>query len=208
MLDFTVGVGGIFRPKIQSITLTDGLSFDGAGYIADEKKDGCFELLNWNRSVIAGERMRDGFFWAFDLAVCQGDDCRRSPLIERREALRSLTSDFDSNMAIVPTGFGGEFLEAVLERGGEGVVFKHPQGYWGIGQWKAKRQETFDVRVVEKFSSSVAIEFENQSAGKCAIYGASFDLVKVGDIIEISAFCRTVKGKFREPRFIRLRPDK
>lgn len=184
------------------------MKFSGAGYIADEKKDGRFELLNWQGSVLAGERMRDGFFWAFDVAICQGDDCRRSPLIERREALCSLASTFSERMAIVPRGTGGEFLEAVLARGGEGVVFKHPQGYWGVGQWKAKRIETFDVRVTEKLCNAVSVAFENQAAGRVPVMGRAFDSVRVGDVIEISAYCRTTAGKFREPRFVRLRTDK
>jgi len=198
----------IERPTIRPITLAEGLEFSGKGYIADEKKDGRFELLNWQGSIIAGERMSDGFFWAFDVANCQGDDCRRSPLTDRREALASLASSFDSRMAIVPSGFGGEFIEAVLRDGGEGVVFKHPEGYWGVGQFKAKRIETFDVRVTEKLRGSVAISFQNQDAGKCPIFGKAFESVKAGDMIEISAFCMTASGKFREPRFVKLRPDK
>lgn len=198
----------ITRPKIYPVSLKNSSQLIGSEYIAQEKKDGVFALMDWQGSVLAGERMRDGFFWAFDIPVCQGDDCRRSTYADRIEALRGIESTFSNQMRIVPQGTGTEFLEAVLANGGEGVVFKHRDGYWGVGQFKAKRTETFDVRVTEKLRNAVAIEFEGQSAGRCAISGSAFDKVRVGEIIEISAFCQTVAGKFREPRFIRVRRDK
>lgn len=206
---FTVDAGGsIRRPTIRPITLAESIGFSGAEYIAQEKMDGVFAERSWQRSIIVGEQMRDGTFYAFDVATVQGDDCRRSPYWERLDALRSLAIGFDSTMKVVVQGNGQEFLEAVLARGGEGVVFKHREGYFGVGQYKAKRVETYDVRVISVLNQSVEIEFENQHAGKVAIMGRKIEAVKAGDMIEIAAHCRTASGKFREPRFIKLRPDK
>ena len=68
--------------------------------------------------------------------------------------------------------------------------------------------QTFDVRVTGKARRALEICFEGQSAGKVALDGARYDLVQIGDMIEISAMKRTASGKFREPRFVRVRPDK
>lgn len=176
--------------------------------MAQRKMDGRFEMLDWNKSLVAGERMRDGAFYAFDAAVIHGDDCRRSPFRERLAALRHLAAGFPAGMFLVQEGAGGEFLEAVIADGGEGVVFKNPDGYWGIGQWKCKRVETFDVRVTAIHRQSALISFDGEQAGAVPIYGAALASVAAGSVIEISAMCRTASGKFREPRFIRLRSDK
>jgi hypothetical protein len=196
----------IARPTIRPVSLSEARAFCGSGYIAQEKMDGVFAIREWRGSTIAGEQMRDGLFYAFDVAIVQGDDCRRSPYYDRLDALRSLASGFDSSMRLVAQGNGGEFLEAVLERGGEGVVFKHREGYWGVGQYKAKRIETFDVRVTELRRNAVAVEYEGAAAG-CVPMMKDCGVV-VGDVVEISAYCRTAAGKFREPRFLRVRRDK
>ena len=198
----------ITRPTIREIPLADGLRTSPSGFIAQRKMDGRFELLQWNKCLVAGERMRDGRFYAFDAAIIQGDDCRRSPFRDRLAALRQIAAGFPAGMKLVQEGAGGEFLEAVLADGGEGVVFKNPDGYWGIGQWKCKRQETFDVRVMALHRQSALISFEGEQAGAVPIYGAARASVAIGSVIEISAMCRTSSGKFREPRFIRCRPDK
>lgn len=197
----------ISRPIIRPITLSESRSY-GRDYIAQEKKDGVFALREWRGSTLAGEQMRDGSFWAFDVVQVQGDDCRRFAFEDRLNALRELSSHFDGGIRLVPQGFGQEFLEAVLASGGEGVVFKHRQGYWGVGQFKAKRVETYDVTVTDIFNQSVAIAYENQNAGKVGVMGGQIDSLRVGDVIEIAAMCRTTSGKFREPRFIRCRHDK
>jgi ATP-dependent DNA ligase len=195
----------IQRPTIRPISLTDALKLSGTGFIAQEKMDGVFSIREWNGCTLAGERMRDGTFYAFDVATIQGDDCRRSPYRDRFAALQDIATRFDSSMRLPACGTGGEFLEAVLARGGEGVVFKNLEGFWGVGQWKAKRVETFDVIVTDIGRKSVSIAYEGQDAGRCPIYNQP---VRVGDIIEIRAMKRTVNGKFREPQFVRSRPDK
>lgn len=207
---FTAAFGGsiISRPTIRPVSLKQAHKFSGVGFIAQEKMDGVFSFLEWQKCVLAGERMMDGSFYAFDILKIQCDDCRRSRYGDRWQALIDLAPHFTDKIRLVKSGVGGEFLDAVLANGGEGVVFKNVEGYWGVGQWKAKRTETFDVRVVEKLRNAVAIEFEDGNAGRVPIYGRAFEIVSVGDVVEISAYCRTVSGKFREPRFIRIRQDK
>ncbi len=48
--------------------------------------------------------------------------------------------------------------------------------------------------------------FEGENRGFCCA-GAAFNLIKPGDIVEIAAYGLTAKGKFREPRFVRIRHD-
>ena len=199
-----MNANSIIRPLIREVALADGLRYSPSGFITQQKMDGRFEVLDWNQCLIAGERMRDGSFYAFDVAFIHGDDCRRSPFRDRLAALRHISAGFTTGMKLVREGAGGEFLEAVLADGGEGVVFKNPDGYWGVGQWKCKRVQTFDVSISAILRGSVEINFEGHPAGRVPCRAN----VSVGDIIEISAMCRTASGKFREPRFIRSRPDK
>jgi hypothetical protein len=197
------------RPIIRPVPLSIGLNWMPSPCFIDQvKMDGVFSLRAFNGCTLAGERMRDGVFWAFDVAAIGGDDCRRFAYKDRWEALREISRSFTGQMRLIPCVTAGEGLEAVLRDGGEGIVRKHLDGYWGVGQWKCKRVESFDVRVVDKLNNAVAIEYENQSAGRCPVYGAAFQAVRVGDVIEITAMKRTAAGKFREPIFLRVRNDK
>ena len=196
------------RPIIRPVPLSVGLNWKPSPcYIDQVKMDGIFSLREFNGCTLAGEKMRDGTLWAFDVATINGDDCRRFAYKDRWEALRELSRAFTGRMRLIPCVTAGEGLEAVLRDGGEGIVRKHLDGYWGIGQWKCKRAESFDVRVVDKLTNAVAIEYENQAAGRCPVYGAAFEAVQIGDIIEIAAMNRTATGKFRESKFLRIRKD-
>ncbi len=73
---------------------------------------------------------------------------------------------------------------------------------------KCKRVETADCVVTGKLRGAIEIAFEGQAAGKCAVSGRNYDLVQIGNIVEIYAFRRNVSGKFREARFVRIHPSK
>jgi ATP-dependent DNA ligase len=254
----------IQRPRITPVSLAEGLAWRGGGnFRFEEKMDGVFEFLTVHHrgtearreALLAGERMCNGDFYAFDIVHHEGQDLRGLPLRERLVALDDIfppnapglwpgwaTQKKTKNLKLElirrpSTGTGGEFLEAVLARGGEGVVCKDLEAPFGIGQWKAKRRATFDLMVVEKHISKSSVRvgwpefkvqgsrfkvgetalptsnFELQTlnledAGWCPVRGRNFERVKVGDIIEVAAFGRTASGKLREPRFVRPRPDK
>ena len=81
---------------------------------------------------------------------------------------------FRDRVKIVPHGTGAEFVEAVFaDPTAEGIVGADWQSPFGYDIFKCKRVETFDVRVTEKLRGAIAIEYENQSAGKVALSGQS-----------------------------------
>jgi ATP dependent DNA ligase-like protein len=221
----------ISRPPFITVPLAAGLKWrGGGGCLYEEKMDGVWSVRTIGPAILAGEQMRDGRFFAFDLLAFAGHDIRRRPLRDRLAGLDALCRELVNrksqieNVLRVAAGHGAEFLEAVLARGGEGVVAKHLDAPYGAPWYKCKREETLDLLVTDKACPSIrlaAIPAEDpsptpQSAirnpnsedrGWCCAR-AMFDQIKIGDIVEIKAFGLTSRGKLREPRFLRLRPDK
>lgn len=115
------------------------------------------------------------------------------------------------NFRLSRTGSGGEFLEALLSAGGEGVVAKPLDSPFGVGWLKCKRVETFDMLVTDIDLARGSLRLADLSTGDdrgwCPAK-ASFQDVKIGDCVEVLAFGLTPKGRLREARFVRVRPDK
>jgi len=195
-------------PKYGSMKISEALHFDFSGWDLTEKMDGVTHEMRIGSSVITGEMMPDGRLFALDLPIYNGVDIRQKPRSERlaRLDIFRLRRPFRPNQNEAPT----QFIERILSAGGEGVVAAPLDAPFGYDIVKIKRYETFDCVVTEKHDRrrSVRVEFQNQNAGWCAILGPEFEQVSPGTIIEIAAFNWSISGKFREPRFIRLRPDK
>lgn len=118
------------------------------------------------------------------------------------------------------TGHGGEFLEAILRDGGEGVVAKHLDAPFGVQWFKCKRLEKFYCVVTEGpcGGQSVGIGMlRDQSnipldssfilhpssftpAGRVALFGQKCEQVRVGSILKVEGYGLTPAGKIREPR--------
>jgi hypothetical protein len=207
----------IKRPDYGSVSLRDALAADWRGWHLSEKKDGCFAFRNYAGCTVAGEAMRDGRFFAFDIPVAFGEDVRKLPWTERSAALDDLFFRLNPklNWHRCATGHGSEFIESVLAAGGEGVVSKPWDAPFGRNLFKVKRVQTFDVIITEPPETRLSIgigEFREGvlvDAGRVPIRSLRIlEHLQVGDVIEIAAQCRTVKGKFREPHFVRVRADK
>lgn len=167
--------------------------------------DGRWTVKEVGSSIICGETMKDGRFFAFDIPFLDGIDIRRAPLKERIETLNRFSFLRPSR------GNGAEFLQSVLSRGGEGVVVKYLNGSFDNTWFKCKRIETFDLKVSEKVLGKMSIRLSDSITGEdrgCCACFSEYDAIKTGMIVEISAFSMTAKGKLREPRFIRIRHDK
>lgn len=158
-------------------------------------------------------------FFAFDLLEADGQDLRRCPLRERRAALLALQPLFPDWLKPIPAArpgqSGSEYLQAVLRAGGEGCVAKHMAAPYGCQWFKAKCLETFDVVVISPatFARSVNIGQYSDGAlvdcGKVSVFNlGTLDNLQTGDVLEIAAQGRTAKGRFREPRFLKVRTDK
>ena len=143
-----------------------------------------------------------------------GQDIRNEPLSFRKAALIDLLKTLPKSSKIigVKSGSGGEFLDAILNQGGEGVVAKHRESLYGEPEsWvKCKRQETHDCIVTDVHSvkKSVRIELEGIDCGWCGIPVSKFKSINRGNCIEVSCHSIHPSGKLREPVFIRPRPDK
>jgi hypothetical protein len=195
----------------------------GGGFMYQEKMDGEFATLAWgascpegHRALLAGERLADGRFVAFDLVELAGADLRSVPCRERWQELCNLAREFGPGVELVRTGNGGEFLEAVLAAGGEGVVAKELASPYGWGVWKAKRAEVFYGMITEKRAdgrSGVRVGLISKAGLATAQPGADlpdggwlparavFDRVRVGSVVKLVAFGRQTSGLLREARF-------
>lgn len=206
-------------PKLRFsfVPVGEARKWSGAGgFIFEEKVDGrtwCGEAFG---SVLVGERV-GGDVFAFDVLCIGGQDLRARPLRERLACLDGLVprgrarADGEFVFRRPVTGNGGEFVEVVLARGGEGVVAKRLDGMWGDRWFKTKKSETFDLLVVERDIARGSVRLvcpvSGEERGWCPARASILDL-KVGDVVEVAAYGLTVRGRLREPRFVRTRPDK
>ena len=106
-----------------------------------------------------------GTYWAFDLVMADGQDLRRRPLRERRTWLAGLRPLFPQWMLPIPEGRGGEFLEAVLAHGGEGIVAKHVESRYGeLEAWVKCKDSTEDCIVAELHQVKQSARLEQLTA--------------------------------------------
>lgn len=201
-----------------------GLSWHGGGdYIYEEKVDGWYCELdasglyfrNTSKPLpstlpielqdcrLVGE-LKAGIFHAFDIIHKGNRPLWRLALDERLPWLESAQAHFAEWMRPIRRGNGGEFLEAILSEGGEGIVAKHLGSFFGKGgAWvKCKRQETHDCRVISFDADKMSVELAD-GRGRCKVS----DQLAAGDIIEVSCHSVHRSGKFREPVFVRRRSD-
>lgn len=203
----------IERPTFVTVPLKDGLRWaGGGGWRYEEKMDGVWHVKEIQGAVLVGELMKSGEFYAFDMVELMDEDIRHLPLRTRLQYLDRGYSRLGQNAFLRPaSGHGAEFLEAVLARGGEGVVAKELDAPFGSEWFKCKRIITLDLIVTEKAldgRSSIRLsELNGEDRGWCPCR-AEYDNICVGEIVEVAAYGLTSKGKLREPRFVKRRPDK
>ena len=184
-----------------------------AGLIWEEKMDGVFEAMPVPGGHVLGERMSGGEFYAFDL---RGPEFERAPLRERLVALDAVAVKLG---ALRPaTGNGPEFLEAIMARGGEGVVVKDMDALPGATWTKIKRVQVFYgvIRDMRPERGSVRVDlihssfldapgfepsdFETGDNGGWVAMGGRFEAVKIGDVLKLEAYGQHKSGLLREAR--------
>ena len=213
-----VANAGIIRPDYSVLPLKAALGFNFRGWHLSEKMDGVYAVRQFNGCIVTGESMRDGRFFAWDIPIAFGEDIQGRAWREREQALTQLFARLNPklNWFRCATGSGFEFCEAVLANGGEGVVCKKWDSPFGVDWVKCKRQETHDCIVTEKHPSKLSIHVSENGIdrGWCPVLGGDYfkgyavDKINIGDIVEIECYGITVKDKFREPRYLRMREDK
>jgi ATP-dependent DNA ligase len=198
------------RPPFVTIPLSAGLCWHGGGgWRYEEKMDGVWSEREFRGSTIIGEQMRDGRFYAFDIIKFEGADIRALPLVTRLEYL-GWTDPMNLHFLRPASGNGAEFLEAVLARGGEGVVAKLLDAPYGTKWFRCKRVVTFDLVVTEKAIDRHSLRLgtlQGEDRGWCPCF-EKYATVRVGDVVEVAAHGLNARGMLREPRFVRMRPDK
>lgn len=219
------------KPQVAAVPLAVGRDWSGgAGYLYEEKMDGRFStreaVHGRERFILAGEAMPGGEFYAFDVIQIDGQDVRQRPLRERLAELdrRWPPAELGTRNSKLETilrparGNGGEFLEAVLARGGEGIVAKHLDQPFGVDWFKCKRSEIFFVIVTDcggaTQSAEVALadassEFRVPSSAarmRVPLLGGKADRVRVGSVLKIEGFGLTPAGRIREPRVCKDTP--
>lgn len=231
-----VPMSAAFHPITVSVPLSAGLKWTGAGpWVYEEKKDGARALVN-----AAGCRLRNserplpgpmptaiagclfdgellrGTYWAFDLLQADAQDLRRRPLRERRTWLRELRPLFPEWMLPIPEGRGAEFLEAVLARGGEGIVAKHIESRYGEPRaWVKCKDRTEDCVIAELHQVKRSARLEQLTpagvvdCGWVSLYGRRLAGLQLGDVVEVACHhSRHASGRLREARVLRIRTDK
>ncbi len=196
----------ISRPSYQVLSRPAALAQSWRGWHLSQKMDGVWSVREAAGCIVTGEAMRDGRFFAFDIPCAFGEDIRRRPWIERAAALDELFSRLEPglNWHHCATGASAEFIEAILARGGEGVVCKPWGSPFGAGWCKVKQTETHDCTVAElnPARGSIRLELAGEDCGWLAAHSA-FDQIRPGDIVEVIAYGRHASGKFREARLAR-----
>jgi hypothetical protein len=106
-------------------------------------------------------------------------------------------------------GSGGEFLEAVLARNGEGVIAKRLDAPWGVAWYKCKRSQVYYCQVIgldpRTGSAVLADRDSGEKRGRIALH-SRFDLIRVGSVLKIEAYGLTARGLLREARLDRDTP--
>lgn len=233
----------VTKQSYHAIPFAQGLQWRGDGdYLYEEKKDGIRaarvltatgELLPLlgeragvrasvpTDSILVGEQMRSGEFFAFALPIHDGQDIRQHPARDRLARLDDLTKRF--GLLRPARGMGGEFLEAIVQRGGEGVCATHLDGDWWQPIYKCKRAQVFHCIVLAKDQWKQSVELGEVrseklevsiqadsishlsafSLGKMPLGYDRFHACRVGSILKVEAFGLTEKRQLREAR-----PDK
>ena len=201
----------IRKPKFEPVQLAVGLRWRGGGdYHYAEKMDGKFAFEEHAGCIVAGELMPDGRFFAFNVARAFGEDVTRRPFRERLAILDGWTAiGVQPGNPWLPhwrrpaAGSGGEFLKAVIERGGEGVVASQWDAPWGFMQFKCKIVQAFLCRITAldhaRGSADLSDAATGQSRGRLPLR-SKFDRVRVGSVLKVEAFGEHKSGLLREAR--------
>ena len=190
------------KPVKQLVPLAVGLSWTTGG-IFQEKLDGRFSTLETSGGILAGENI-GGKFVAFDCLTWKGQDVRPAALRERLKMRDELCRAGQIPIVAETTEAGGEFLESILNSGGEGAVFKSWDANYFAPMLAAKRLETWICRVAGfnggKQSVRIVDSASGQARGNLALFGGRCDRVRLGSILKVEGFGLHKSGMIREPR--------
>ncbi|MDE2020509.1 MAG: ATP-dependent DNA ligase [Patescibacteria group bacterium] len=155
------------------------------------------------------------FYAAHSIAELDGQNLLRESNAVRWRELRRLFSngahfaEDGARIVLAESGNGGEFFEAVIAAGGEGVCAVNADSPWGL-IYAAKKMLEVKCRVTGKDIATGCLSISDIETlaplGKVPCR-AQFDRVNVGDIIEVECLERHKSGLLREARFTAIRKE-
>ena len=191
---------------IQAIKTPEGW-FSRAGkplYNLPDMPVGIYEVFDtdWNTTVSAvrthgGESVEEDKLYPI------------YPLIDPRLVRKAVENPTHLTIA-------ADFVQATTEEGNEGLMLRQLNEDGTIRLWKVKAKETYDVEITGW------IEGTGRNKGRLGAFDTAMgkvsgftdeerDMYKpnmIGVTIEVECMELTKNGKFRHPRFLRVRPDK
>ena len=205
------------KPRKIAVTLASGRAWSGGGFLYLRKYDGCWHPggLAFNGHVLIVERMRPDaahtapWFAAHSVASIAGQNVLNEPTRARWRDLCLMAMDFPAHVELAECGHGGEFVQTVIEAGGEGVCAFDLDAPWGE-MWVCKRIWE-GVCMVTGFcggtqSVTIADPATGQARGRVALRGGKCDQVQLGSMIKVQGVNLTAAGQVREPRLCRDAP--
>jgi hypothetical protein len=161
--------------------------------------------------MLAGELMRDGSYFAFDCLARNGENMRPWPLRDRLRVLGELSPQMTANGILRPAvGNGGEFLEAILANGGEGIVAKDLDAPYGDMLACKRIAECVCLvtgLVPDVQSVTISDPTTGDPMGRVALRAGKLDKVKIGSLVKVVGMSLTERGLIREPRLCSDTPE-
>jgi hypothetical protein len=228
-------VEDVFKPNPVEFELPyeEGLLLDvRPEWIAEQKLEGVRAVLEFGRLQTRCARLPapgpvpeswlshafdgvlvDKVYYLFDVLMLDFEDTRKRPLYERRALIRSLK--LPDWCHLIPMGKNiGEFMEAVVHNGGQGVILKSLLQPYGKAEWiKVERTTTTDVVVMALHEDDRAVTvglFQGEKLVDCGtvFMGSLLSSTYPGQVIEVVVGKQKPGIPFKNPRFLRFRPDK
>lgn len=214
-----IAAPAIPKPVKLTVPLAVGRAWRGdGGFLFLRKYDGCWHPggLEFHGHVLIVERMRPDaahrapWFAAHSIASLAGQSVLNESTRLRWRELCRMAGDFPAHIELAESGCGGEFVESVLSRGGEGVCAFDWDAPWGAMTvckriWEGQCIVTGFCGGTQ--SVTIADAATGQPRGKVALRGGKIDRVQVGSILKVSGMCLTERGLIREPRLCTDAPD-
>lgn len=192
----------IEHPRKEIAPLAVGLGWGNDGAIYQEKLDGVFSTREIGAGIITAELMPGGELIAWDCVKFDGVDVRHYGA-ETRAMMRDDICRAAGVRVVQSHYNGGELLQAVLARGGEGIVRKMPGATYFDAMQAAKRLATWVCRVARldlaTGGADIVDHITGESRGRVPLRNRAA-LCRVGSLVKVEGLELTAGGKIREPR--------
>ncbi len=164
-------------------------------------------------SGIAGTLSHELTYEVFDVLQFAGHNARSVSLNVRRKLYEDILVKLliESVRPIVQVPVSEKNYECFIDAGLEGAVIKRIDSPYRNGQrtdwFKLKPYQSDEMRVEIIEQADPGLRFIDYKGRKCYSPKAEARKVQLGDIIEVRHDGITDEGKFRNPRFERIRTD-